>query len=75
MSKRTTKRVKVELDLTFHGDYVAVDEIEGRINSWIDAGFNDRDDLRTWDARVRKVIEIQGDPDGYDGPSADGQPG
>lgn len=64
--KRTTKRVKVVMDLTFHGDYVPVDEIEDRVNAWIDAGFYDRDDLRDWKVKVKRVVEFDGDPMRYD---------
>lgn len=64
--KRTTKRVHARLTLTFHGSYVPVDDIEDRVNAWIDAGFEDRDDLRGWAVEVLGISEIHGDSDGYD---------
>jgi hypothetical protein len=66
MRERTTKRVNASLTLTFHGDYVAADEIAGRLDAWIDRGFDDRDDLRGWKLEVQGITEIHGDPDGYD---------
>jgi len=64
--KRTTKKVRVKMQLVFHGDYVPVDDIEQRVNAWIDAGFSDRDDLRDWNVEVEKILEMDGDPMGYD---------
>jgi hypothetical protein len=32
----------------------------------LDAGLDDRDDLRTWDFKVELVAEMFGDPEGYD---------
>lgn len=63
---RTTKRVRAMLDVTFHGDYVPVDDIPTRLAAWIDAGLNDREDCRGWTLTVSAVSVESGDPDGYD---------
>lgn len=63
---RTTKRVRATLAVTFHGDYVPLDEIPSRLKAWIDAGLNDRDDCRSWSLTVDAMTCETGDPDGYD---------
>ena len=63
---RTTKRVTAVLKVTFHGSYVPADEIPARLDAWIDAGFNDRDDCRAWELTVSNIAVESGDPDGYD---------
>lgn len=64
--KRTTKRVRATLDVTFHGDYIPLDEIPSRLDAWIDAGLQDRDDCRSWSVSVLSMTCETGDPDGYD---------
>lgn len=64
--KRTTKVVTGTFRMVFHGDYVALDEIPGRIDAWTDAGLEDRDNLRTWRFEVTEITEVDGDPEGYD---------
>lgn len=64
--KRTTKRVRATLDVTFHGDYIPLDDIPTRLALWIDAGLNDRDDCRSWSVSVLSMTCETGDPDGYD---------
>lgn len=63
---RTTKRVKATFFATFHGSYVPEDEIRTRLEAWLDAGFEDRDDLRAWDLTGISITTEYGDPDGYD---------
>lgn len=65
-SKRTTKRVTVAVTATFHGDYIDADEVTGRLQGWIDAGLDDRDDLRHWSFTAGQVFEVHGDPEGFD---------
>lgn len=64
--ERTTKRVRATLAVTFHGDYVPLDEIPSRLKAWIDAGLSDRDDCRSWSLTVDAMTCETGDPDGYD---------
>jgi len=56
--KRTTKIVSVLVELTFHGDYLDRDEVVGYAEGWIDAGLEDRDDLRGWTTTFGPVREI-----------------
>lgn len=65
-TERTTKTVTMTITATFYGDYIAANEVTGYLQYWIDAGFNDRDDLRTWDFGDATVIEVVGDPQGWD---------
>jgi len=64
--ERTTKRVVIALTATFHGDYIDADSVTAELEGWIDSGLDDRDDLRGWSVVPVSVVEIQGDPDGYD---------
>lgn len=73
--KRTTKTVTVTVTATFYGDYIDADDVTCHLLGWIDSGLDDRDDLLKWDFGPAKVTEVDGDPDGYDGPAADGQTG
>lgn len=66
MSERTTKRVTGTFTLTFHGSYVSADEIDDQFRGWVDAGLDDRDDLRSWNFEVTEIDEVTGDPEGYD---------
>lgn len=73
--KRTTKILTGTFRVVFHGEYVPKDDVAGQLYHAIDMGLEDRDDLRSWDFDVSSVTEIDGDPEGYDGPAADGQTG
>lgn len=64
--RRTTKYVTVQIKATFHGDYLAADEVAGALGYWISRGLEDRDDLRGWSTTNVNVVEIDGDPEGYD---------
>ena len=64
--ERTTKRVEGTFTLTFHGDYIPAEDVESYFQGWVDAGLDDRDDLRSWSFRVDTVREEQGDPEGFD---------
>lgn len=66
MSDRTTKRVTGVFSLTFHGDYIGKDDVANYFQGWVDAGLDDRDDLRSWSFDVQTVTEEQGDPEGFD---------
>lgn len=63
---RTTKYVTVQIKATFHGDYLDADEVIGHLQGWIDNGLYDRDDLHGWSYGPSSVVEIDGDPEGYD---------
>lgn len=65
-SERTTKYVTITLKATFHGDYLAEDEVVAALEGWLDGGLNDRDDLRSWELGTTKVMEVHGDPEGFD---------
>jgi hypothetical protein len=56
--ERTTKIVSVLVELTFYGDYLDKDEIPSYAEGWIEAGLNDRDDLRGWTITFGPVREI-----------------
>jgi hypothetical protein len=64
--KRTTKYVSGTFKLTFHGDYVDAEDVERYFHDWVDAGLDDRDDLRGWTFEVHAVQEVHGDPEGFD---------
>lgn len=64
--QRTTKYVTGTFTATFHGDYIDADDVETYLTGWLDAGLEDRDDLRTWDFTVTEIDERIGDPEGYD---------
>jgi hypothetical protein len=64
--KRTTKTVEFTLTATFYGRYIDADEAFGALQSWIDQGLEDRDDLRSWDFGLAEVREVEGAPDGCD---------
>lgn len=63
---RTTKKVTGTFTLTFHGDYLDKDDVVTYFQGWVDAGLDDRDDLRNWTFDVQDVTEVQGDPEGFD---------
>lgn len=63
---RTTKRVTGTFELTFHGDYIDAGDIPGHFEGWVDAGLEDRDDLRGWKFDITGIEEIHGDPEGFD---------
>lgn len=56
--QRTTKIVSVLLELTFHGDYIDRDSVEGYATRWIDRGLEDQDDLRGWTLTFGPVREV-----------------
>ena len=64
--QRTTKYVTGTFKVTFHGDYINADEVERHLLMWLDAGLDDRDDLRSWSFEVTEIDERTGDPEGYD---------
>lgn len=64
--ERTTKYVTLTLVATFYGGYYDAGEVTGRLQYWIDAGLNDRDDLRVWSYSLSDVVEADGDPEGFD---------
>lgn len=64
--ERTTKRVEGVFTLTFHGDYISAEDVETYFQGWVDAGLDDRDDLRSWSFKVSSVREETGDPEGFD---------
>jgi hypothetical protein len=64
--ERTTKYVTATVRLVFHGDYVDRTEVTSYAEGWLDAGLEDRDDLRSWTISFGTVREITGDPEGYD---------
>ena len=66
MSERTTKYVTVTVDVIFYGDYVEANEAVGRLQSWIEAGLDDRDDLHRVRFSDGTVSEFDGDTEGYD---------
>jgi len=63
---RTTKYLTGTFAVTFHGDYVDADDVASYLDGWLDAGLDDRDDLRSWSFRVENVREVPGDPEGFD---------
>jgi hypothetical protein len=63
---RTTKTVTGTFKATFHGDYLSADEVVFHLEQWIDAGLDDRDDLKGWTFSVEAVTEATGDPEGFD---------
>lgn len=64
--ERSTKTVTMTITATFYGDYHGVDEVTGYLQTWINAGLDDRDDLRTWTYGLAEVAEVEGDPNGFD---------
>ena len=64
--ERTTKRVTGTFTLTFHGSYINADDIPQYFEQWIDGGLEDRDDLRGWKFDITEIVEVTGDPEGYD---------
>ncbi len=64
--ERTTKTVIATLKLTFHGSYINVEDIPDYVRTWIDSGFDDRDDLRGWSVSFSEMSVLTGDPNGYD---------
>lgn len=64
--ERITKIVTMIVTATFHGDYLASDEVASHLEGWIDTGLEDREDLREWKLNAGIVVEIHGDPNGYD---------
>ena len=59
--ERTTKIVSILLELTFRGDYIDKDDVRAYAGRWIDAGLDDRDDLRGWTTTFGPVREIGAD--------------
>jgi hypothetical protein len=53
----TRKRVQVELDLTFEGDYIPVNQIMQYLQGWLDSGLCDRDDLKAWSVSLITLYE------------------
>jgi len=66
VSERTTKYVTLRIKATFHGDYLDADEVGDRLQGWIRAGLDDRDDLHEWTFGSASVREVTGDPEGFD---------
>lgn len=64
--ERTTKYVTGTFNITFHGSYVDVDEIERLLHQWLDGALEDRDDLYDRRFNVTEIEERGGDPEGYD---------
>jgi|GEM_PF-5653466 len=64
--ERTTKYVDVTVQLIFMGSYYDADECGSVATGWIDAGLEDRDNLRGWTTRVTSTREVPGDPEGFD---------
>lgn len=64
--KRTTKILTGTFRVVYHGDYVPKDDVERHLHHALDAGLDDRDDLRAWDFVVTEITEVDGDPEGYD---------
>lgn len=64
--EHTTKILTGTFRVVYHGSYVPVDECAQRLDIALDAGLNDRDDLRAWDFTVTGTKELYGDPEGYD---------
>jgi hypothetical protein len=63
---RSTKVLQGTFRVIYHGDYVTADEAAGHLMNALDAGLDDRDDLRSWDFKVEMSAELFGDPEGYD---------
>jgi hypothetical protein len=66
MSERTTKTVTGTFTLVFHGDYLDRDEVFSYFEGWVDQALEDRDDLRGWNFTALSVVEVTGDPKGFD---------
>lgn len=64
--QRTTKYVTGTFHVKFHGDYIDASDVGRYLSGWLDAGLEDRDDLRAWSFDVVNVDEQTGDPEGYD---------
>ena len=66
MTERTTKYATAVLTVTFHGDYVDVDNIPEHLKDWVDETLHGREDLKGWNLEITSVREVPGDPNGYD---------
>lgn len=64
--ERTTKYVTGTFTLTFHGNHIDAGDIPGYFEGWVDAGLDDRDDLRSWSFNITETRVVEGDPEGYD---------
>lgn len=64
--ERTTKYVTMTVEVIFHGDYYGAGEVVGQAQGWIEAGLEDRDNLRGCSFGQASVREVAGDPEGYD---------
>lgn len=64
--ERTTKYLTGTFKVTFHGGYIAADDCAQYLIEWLDAGLDDRDDLRSWNFNVVEITEVPGDPEDYD---------
>lgn len=53
----TRKNVAGTFTATFEGDYVPKDDIEYYLNAWLDAGLDDREDLRGWSFDIVTITE------------------
>lgn len=52
------KRLVLELELTFDGDYYDLDELATVAEWWIEGGFEDRDDLVGWSIKASRAEVI-----------------
>ncbi len=53
----TRKSVCGTFTATFEGDYIPKDDIEHYLNAWLDAGLDDRDNLRGWSFDIVNITE------------------
>ncbi len=57
MSK-TRKLVVCTLGVIFEGDYIPTNQIEDYLVQWIEAGLEDRDDLKSWSLSSVLIREV-----------------
>jgi hypothetical protein len=53
----TRKSVTGTFTATFEGDYVPKEDIDNYLQSWLDSGLEDRDDLRGWSFDIVNITE------------------
>jgi hypothetical protein len=63
---RNTKVLRGTFEVVFHGDYVAAEDCMQYLDSYMDSGLDDRDDLRSWEFKLASLTQIEGDPEGFD---------
>ncbi|MGH6979549.1 MAG: hypothetical protein ACRED4_09690, partial [Brevundimonas sp.] len=59
----TVKVVTMVLTAKFVGNYYGADEVTSALESWIDSGLEDRDDLRGWNLTTVSVLETKPTPE------------